>query len=133
MNDIDDAAGTIQLAKPRRENFTQIDNAIMNDARLSVNARFLYAQLYQFAWNINSRGVFPGQRLLAERMRVKQRGLRNFMDELKDAGLVDVVRRGLNRTNNYIIHEKIRDGFIGLPPFDIDEMKFTRKQREVEV
>jgi hypothetical protein len=128
-DDTDGEEDTIVLANPRKEDFTQINNAIMNDTRLSVNARFLFLQLFQFAWKINAQGVFPGHRQLSIRMRIRRRRLQDYMDELKDAGLIKVRQRGVMRTNIYTIYEKVNDDYVGLPPFDPEEVKFTRPRK----
>lgn len=106
----------VRFASPRRRNFTQIDNHILNDMRLSVQARFLYLHLLQFAWHTDqSQGVFPSQETLANRMRMRPRMLRIYIDELVRSGLVRVERRGKMKTNIYTLFEDVCADFVGLP------------------
>jgi hypothetical protein len=82
--------------------FTQIPNAILRCSTLSVGSRLLYAILLSYAWQDGE--CFPGQRRLATDMGFRSiRGVQKLLDELREAGLIYVIRRGKKRTNLYVI------------------------------
>ena len=76
------------------------------DLRISISARLLYCVLLDFAWNNGF--CFPGQEKLGERMGLGRQQVNRLINELKGAGLVGVKRRGLGKTNLYVLYAKAR-------------------------
>jgi hypothetical protein len=85
--------------------FTQIPNHVLEDARLSFGARITYAMLLRYAWHHNF--CFPGQDTLAKDMGTTDRQIRNLLTELKALGYLEIKRRGLGKTNVYILNLRI--------------------------
>ena len=85
-----------------RHGFTMVPNFILTNADLSVGAKLAYAMLLKYAWADNA--VYPGQETLAVDMGAGERSVRRYLDELEDAKLLEVVQRGLGKTNLYRLH-----------------------------
>ncbi|MDQ3934682.1 MAG: helix-turn-helix domain-containing protein [Actinomycetota bacterium] len=81
--------------------FTMIPNVVLRNHTLSVPARLLYALLTDYARRDEK--FWPGQKKLAEHMRVQERQLRRYVDELEVARLVETTRRGLGQVNGYVV------------------------------
>jgi len=90
--EIEDAA----LAK----GFTQIPNAITRSPNLSMQAKFLYGLLLSYAWQ--DPDTFPGLERMRKDTGAKVDTLRKYIQELVDARLLEVKRRGQGRTNRYV-------------------------------
>lgn len=89
-----------------RGGFTQLPNFILRDPRLSVGAKVTYAMFLSYAWHNDS--CFPGQERLARDMGMSQSRVSEFIKSLQTAGLIEIVRRGLGRTNIYRIRFSIK-------------------------
>lgn len=87
--------------------FTPVPNVIL-DSGLSMAARMCYIALASFAWGDKAQ-CFPGNESLAARMGCHSRTVIRAKQELVEAGLLMVARRGLNRTNLYTLVPK-QDG-----------------------
>jgi hypothetical protein len=85
-----------------RYGFTMVPNFILTNAALSVGAKLAYAMLLKYAWSDNA--VYPGQETLATDMGSGERSVRRYLDELEKAKLLEVVQRGLGKTNLYRLH-----------------------------
>ena len=84
-----------------REGFTQIPNAILRRSDVSPGAKLTYMVLLSYAWQRNS--CFPGQDRLAEDMGVGRRSIVTYLQQLQQAGLLRIKRRGLGQTNVYTL------------------------------
>lgn len=82
-----------------RHGFTQVPNVILTKKELSVGAKLAYAMLLKYAWG--DEACFPGQTKLAEDMGSGERSVRRYLDELEQARLMEIVQRGLGKTNLY--------------------------------
>jgi len=82
-----------------RHGFTQVPNFILTKADLSVGAKLAYAMLLKYAWGDDA--CFPGQTKLANDMGSGERSVRRYLDELEKVGLLEIVQRGLGKTNLY--------------------------------
>src|SRR4051812_18060587 len=82
-----------------RQGFTQVPNFILTKKELSVGAKLAYAMLLKYAWG--DEACFPGQTKLAEDMGSGERSVRRYLDELEKATLLEIVQRGLGKTNLY--------------------------------
>lgn len=85
-----------------RYGFTQVPNFILTNDEISVGAKLTYAMLLKYAWH--DEGCFPGQGTLASDMGAGERSVRKYLRELETAGLMEIVQRGLGKTNFYRLH-----------------------------
>jgi len=90
-------------SEKQAKGFTQIPNHILLDNEIHYRSRLLFAVLLKYAWD--NRQCFPGQTRLAEDIGVSQRSIRSWLSELERHGLIGIKRRGLNKTNVYIIKD----------------------------
>lgn len=95
------------------EPFTQIPDRLINDHRLSPNARLLFCILCTHL-NIKraDKDVWPGQESLAKRLGKNRQTVARGLKELKAVGWIGIKRQGLNKPNIYTIH--------GMPQNDPD-------------
>src|SRR5258708_32816490 len=82
-----------------RHGFTQVPNFILTKSDISVGAKLVYAMLLKYTWDNDA--CFPGQLKLAEDMGSGERSVRRYLDELEKASLLEIVQRGLTKTNLY--------------------------------
>jgi hypothetical protein len=82
-----------------RHGFTQVPNFILTNKDISVGAKLSYAMLLKYAWGDDA--CFPGQTTLAEDMGSGERSVRRYLEELEKASLLEIVQRGLGKTNLY--------------------------------
>jgi hypothetical protein len=82
-----------------RHGFTQVPNFILTKSDISVGAKLAYAMLLKYAWGDDA--CFPGQTKLATDMGSGERSVRRYLDELEKASLLEVIQRGLGKTNLY--------------------------------
>jgi hypothetical protein len=116
-----------------QQGFTQVSNALLRDASLSVNARFLWTLLASYAWQDES--CFPGQEGLGEVMQLTDRSVRTYLSELAGAGLLRVTRRGLGKTNVYTLLAMSQTGRVVPPGSDAhnrSERKLASGEEDTE-
>lgn len=89
-----------------RHGFTQVPNFVLTKQDVSVGAKLAYAMLLKYAWGDDA--CFPGQTKLADDMGSGERSVRRYLDELEKAGLLEIVQRGLGKTNLYRLHLTVR-------------------------
>lgn len=82
--------------------FTQVPNHILRAKKLSAGAKLTYAMLLSYAWQNDF--CFPGQQALGEDMGASERSVRTYLNELVEAGYLEVKQRGLGQTNLYHLH-----------------------------
>src|SRR3984885_3296647 len=82
-----------------RHGFTQVPNFILTKEDISFGAKLAYAMLLKYAWGDDA--CFPGQAKLAVDMGSGERSVRRYLEELENAGLLEIVQRGLGKTNLY--------------------------------
>jgi hypothetical protein len=85
--------------------FTQVPNVILEDPSLSLGAKMCYAMLLRYAWQKES--CFPGQESLAQGLGISKRSVVTFLKELESSGYVEKMRRGLGKTNVYVLHCRV--------------------------
>ena len=85
--------------------FTQLPNCILNNKDLGFSAKVVYAKLLSYAWN-NDR-VFPGQDRMAEELGSSQQTVSRAIVELENIGYLEIMRRGLGRTNLYTLRHTV--------------------------
>ena len=86
-----------------RRGFTQIPNHILSMRELSANAKLVYMMLLSYAWKDGS--CFPGQERMAYDLGVHLNTIGRALQELQSHGLIEIQRRGLQKTNRYIIRD----------------------------
>ncbi len=84
-----------------RNGFTQIPNAILRREDLSPGAKLTYMGLLSYAWQKGS--CFPGQEKLAEDLGISRRSVVTYLQQLQQAKLLSIKRRGLGQTNIYFL------------------------------
>jgi len=89
-----------------RHGFTQVPNFILTKEDISVGAKLAYAMLLKYAWSNDA--CFPGQLTLAKDMGSGERSVRRYLDELEKSGLLEIVQRGLGKTNLYRLFLTVR-------------------------
>ena len=82
-----------------RQGYTQVPNFILTKNDVSVGAKLAYAMLLKYAWGDDA--CFPGQTKLAIDMGSGERSVRRYLEELEKSGLLEIVQRGLGKTNLY--------------------------------
>jgi hypothetical protein len=96
-----------------REGFTQVPNRLLRAPGLTHGAKLCYALLLSYAWQADR--CFPGQERLARDLGVERKAVIRYLAELKEKGLVLVQRRGLGKTNVYVLPKLADVPFLGLP------------------
>src|SRR5688500_7500864 len=97
-----DAPSTIYVEdETLRSGFTAIPNYILRHPHISAGAKLAYFVLLSYAWQEGS--CFPGQERMALDMGCAKRSIVRYLQELQDAGLVVIKRRGLGQTNLYTL------------------------------
>lgn len=81
--------------------FTVIPNLVVSEAMLSPGAFRIYALFLYYAREDDH--VWPGQDGLARVSGMGERTIRTAIRELEDRGLLRTVRRGLGKTNLYLL------------------------------
>ncbi len=83
--------------------FIQLPKQILWASNLSRDAKILYAVLLGYAWEQDS--CFPGYARLCGDMGASENMVRKYMRELEAVGLLSQRRRGLGKTNIYLLHD----------------------------
>ena len=86
--------------------FTQVPNVIQNDPNLELGEKAVYAQFLQYAWHHDY--CFPSQDRIAKNLGVSRTLVTKFVAGLAKKGLLTIERRGLGKTNYYILHATIK-------------------------
>jgi hypothetical protein len=93
----------------KSEGYTRIPNEVLDDATLSVGARFTYGLLLRHAYGKDY--CFPSQKRLAALMGISDKWLRTHLRELETAGLVKTERKDRTRHNRYRLQRLVaREG-----------------------
>jgi DNA-binding transcriptional ArsR family regulator len=84
--------------------FTQVPNFLLRSPRLSPGDKLSFAMLLSYAWHNDS--CFPGQQTLAKDLGLTDRSVRTHLKSLEAHGLLEIRRRGLGKTNVYVLNLK---------------------------
>ena len=87
-----------------REGFVQVPISVLKNDKITDTAKLVYSQMLYYAWHKDY--CFPGQERLAKDIKKTDRTIRTAIKNLKDNEFLDVKRRGLNKTNIYILYVK---------------------------
>src|SRR4249919_3830264 len=79
--------------------FTMVPNFLLTNKKFSVGAKLAYAMLLKYAWDDDA--CYPGQVKLADDMGCGERSVRTYLKELEDEKFLEVLQRGLGKTNLY--------------------------------
>ncbi len=85
--------------------YTLVPNFVLQTKLISGKAKLVYAMLLSYAWG-NKDSAFPGQARLADDCGNSHRTVWAAIKELQKNGFITVIRRGLGKTNLYILHLK---------------------------
>lgn len=91
--------------------FTQVPNFLLRSGRLSPGDKLSFAMLLSYAWHNDS--CFPGQAKLAQDLGLSDRSVRTHLKSLEAHGLLEIKRRGLGKTNIYVLNLK-RSGLLAV-------------------
>ena len=83
--------------------YTLVPNFVFQTKLLTGKAKLVYAMLLSYAWG-NKDSAFPGQERLAADCGNSVRSIYTAIKELETNGFITVIRRGLGRTNLYVLH-----------------------------
>lgn len=83
--------------------FTSVPNHILRNPSISAAAKAMYTLLLSYAWQEGS--CFPGQKRIAQDLGLSVRHIRRYLAELNERDLIKVIRRGLGKTNVYMIRK----------------------------
>jgi hypothetical protein len=104
-------SSTLVFENPEQaRGYTVVSNAVLFDPTVSPGAKTTYALLLSFAWQ--AARAFPGQQRLAKILGVSDRHVRRYLSELIAKAYIQVKRRGLGKTNLYMISDLSRIGRI---------------------
>lgn len=85
--------------------FTQVPNFVLTNKDLTPGEKITYAMLLKYAWN--KEACFPGQDTLAEDVGIALRSVNTHIKGLREHGLLEIKRRGLGKTNLYLLHVRV--------------------------
>gem|GEM_PF-1849293 len=85
-----------------RRGFTSIPNYIFG-LPISSNAKLIYMALLSYAWN--NRACYPGLAKLCTDVSLSDKPVTKAIEELSNASLLEVKRRGQGKTNLYILKD----------------------------
>jgi len=90
-------AGHIRILTEDREPFAKLHQSVIEDHRISVGARFLYAVLHRLGWREGWTGLpgYSGQAGMAEYLGISRASVTRYLSELSRAGYITVHHRGL--------------------------------------
>lgn len=86
--------------------FTQVPNFILRDPNVSIGAKTVYSLLLSYAWHNDL--CFPGQDRLAQDVGMGIASVNRFIKELEAYNLIEITRRGQDKTNFYTINFVVR-------------------------
>ena len=87
--------------KEHNYGYVILPKLVLHAQNLSAEAKLLYAHLIGYAYEKDQ--CFPGYGTLCADMGKSEKTVRNFMRELEAIGLLEQKRRGLGKTNIYIL------------------------------
>ena len=86
--------------------YTKIPNDMLNPSQLSIEARYLYCVLLRYCGK--DEWCYPSQKKIGDDLGITERHIRNLLNELNSAGLMEKKRRGWNRSNTYHITKYLK-------------------------
>ncbi len=86
--------------------FTQVPNYLLNNTKLTMVAKVVYAKLLSYAWHNNL--VFPGQETMASEIGSTKSTINRGIQELEKEGWLEIKRRGQGKTNLYVLKYRVK-------------------------
>jgi hypothetical protein len=99
---LNDDANIVVENELLRRGFTSIPNYIFG-LPISSNAKLIYMALLSYAWN--NRACYPGLAKLCTDVSLSDKPVTKAIEELSNASLLEVKRRGQGKTNLYILKD----------------------------
>ena len=91
------------LENRKKKYFTQIENCVLKNYKISIQARLLYAILESYSFE-GITTIFPTQDRLGLELGISVRSVQRYLNELEAWELIKIEQRGLRKSNNYIIY-----------------------------
>lgn len=88
-----------------KSGYTMVPNFLLNNSKISSGAKLVYVMLLKYAYEKDF--CFPGQVRLAEDVGASERYVHGRLQELKKSRLISIQRRGLGKSNVYILHLRV--------------------------
>ena len=111
MEDVkqDEAQETMSISNRLkiRGNNTMVPNELIRFSGISVQARFLWIELFSYSFNAGA--IFPGLDRVSKNLGWSRPTISKYRKELEKFGFLKVTRRGLNRTNLYELDVPVAD------------------------
>ena len=108
--------------------FVQLPKRVLYARNLSRDAKLLYAVLLGHAWQDDR--CFPGYRRLCADLNASENMVRKYMRELERTGLLRQKRRGLGKTNLYLLCD-LRTADLAAP--ERQELRYRARTAESAV
>lgn len=96
------------------DEFWQIPKEVMANTKLTLQSRVIYGILYTRMNGDNK--SWPGHKSIAKDFGIGERSVSRYLKELLDAGLIEITRRGLGRSNVYSLPIPAKLADQDLPP-----------------
>ena len=109
-----------------RRGFTSIPNYIFG-LPISSNAKLIYMALLRYAWT--NRSCYPGLAKLCTDVSLTDKPVTKAIEELSNASLLEVIRRGQGKTNLYILTPNGSESRIGESPNQESDCLRFKKRR----
>jgi hypothetical protein len=84
--------------------FTMVPNHILESTKVSAHAKLAYAILLKYAWEKDY--CYPGQETMAKDMRVTDRSVRTYLQELEAENFIKIKQQGQGKPNLYVLKMK---------------------------
>lgn len=107
--------------------YTSISNYVLKDPNLSVGAKATYALVLCYAWQDNE--SFPGQVRLAADLGLERKAVNRYLGELKEKSYIETIRRGMGKTNIYVIKDLSRSARISEGKSKREAEKVAKKRK----
>lgn len=88
-----------------QKGYTLIPSYVLHTNKLSAYSKLVYTVLLSYAWG-DKNTAFPSQQTLADACGISERSVRGAIKELQVEKFVTIIRRGVMKTNVYVLHFK---------------------------
>jgi len=91
--------------------FGKVPLELLRDPKVKLQAKAIYALMHSYSQPkrlISKPKTFVSQKRLAKDVGLSDEQIRYWLKKLEESGWLKVLRRGLNKTNYYILYAKKR-------------------------